>query len=56
MTAEEENEKYNKPCIHNKSILCVQYSDGSCGCDVCGDCEVRKAAKISRRIINEKLG
>lgn len=46
MTEEEnENEKYNLPCIYNKSILCVQYPDDNCcGCDFCEDCEIRKAA------------
>ena len=42
---EDENEKYNKPCRYNKTIMCVQYPEESCGCDPCEECENRKIGK-----------
>ena len=39
MTPKEENEKYNLPCPHDASVLCVQFPDDDCGCDWCEGCE-----------------
>ena len=45
-SAEEENEKHNKPCLYNKEVMCVQYPEDSCGCDPCKECETYlKASK-----------
>lgn len=40
LTPEQENEKYNKPCPYNNSIMCVQYpdEDNACSCDPCDGC------------------
>lgn len=43
-TAEEENQKYTKPCPYNKEVDCIQYPDDSCGCDPCEECETKLKA------------
>ena len=41
ITAEQENDKYEKPCPYNEAVLCVQYPGDSCGCNPCEECEIK---------------
>jgi len=45
MTAEEENEKYLKPCSYNKKVNCVQYPASNCDDIACDDCPMKIAKK-----------
>lgn len=52
--AGEENEKYNLPCPYNPKVKCVQYPEEECGCDPCGECEIKlKASEELARKFHE---
>jgi len=44
-SAEEENEKYTKPCPFDESVPCIQYPREECDDTLCEECEIRIKAQ-----------